>query len=171
MKHLFALLLALLLTAAHAQEADRVAPDDQEPVTITTEIFLVSQVTRDDGTREERFTPITEARPGQVVEYRITVQNVTSDEVLPGGIVVITAPVPEGTAFVANSATPSSDAILTEYSADFGATRYEENVFVTRADGAKAIADPSEYTTITWTVRSDLEPGATVVLVYRVTIR
>jgi uncharacterized repeat protein (TIGR01451 family) len=159
MKRLLPFVIALIATAFA-----------QGPVTITTDIFLVSQVTRDDGTREERFTPATEARPGQVIEYRLSVRNVTSDETLPSGIVVITAPVPEGTMFIANSATPSSELVLTEYSIDFGVTQMEEPLIVGSGD-ARRVAAPNEYTTIVWTIRGDLEPGMMVVLVYRVAIR
>jgi hypothetical protein len=35
------------------------------PVLVDMEIYVVSQVTRDDGTREDRFTRATEARPAR----------------------------------------------------------------------------------------------------------
>jgi uncharacterized repeat protein (TIGR01451 family) len=139
------------------------------PVQVEMEIYVVSQVTRDDGTREDRFTRATEARPGQTVEYRLIVRNV-SEETLPPGIVVITAPVPEGTQFVPSSATPSTDVLLTEYSADRGSTFAESNVFVGLGEG-RSIADPTAYTTVRWTLLEEMEPAAELTLVYRVTVR
>ncbi len=146
-----------------------VAQNGTDPIAIDLEVYVVSQVTRDDGTREERFTEATEARPGQVVEYRLIVENV-SDETLPAGIVVVTGPVPEGTEFVPSSATPSSDALLTEYSADGGDNYYETNVFVGRVED-RTIAQPTDYDAVRWTVLEPMEPGDTYTLVYRVTVR
>jgi uncharacterized repeat protein (TIGR01451 family) len=139
------------------------------PVQVEMEIYVVSQVTRDDGTREDRFTRATEARPGQTVEYRLIVRNV-SEETLPPGIVVITAPVPEGTQFVPNSATPSTEVLLAEFSADRGATFAETNVFIGLGEGRR-IAEPSAYTTVRWTLLEEMEPGTERTLVYRVTVR
>jgi uncharacterized repeat protein (TIGR01451 family) len=140
-----------------------------EPVSISLEIYVVSQITRDDGTREERFAEATEARPGQTVEYRLFVRNV-SQETLPAGIVVVTGPVPEGTQYVPNSATPSSDDVLTEFSADGAGTFSEPPVIVTR-DDTRSVADPTAYDTIRWTVLVDLEPDQEIPLVYRVIVR
>lgn len=154
-------LLLLVSSVASAQAVD--------PIQTALETYIVSQVTRDDGTREDRFTPATQARPGQVVEYRILVRNV-SEETLPPGIVVITLPIPEGTQYVPHSATPSNDDLLTEYSADGGAVFDETNVIIGLGD-QRTIADPTAYTHVRWTVLADMEPQAEVVLVYRVTIR
>jgi uncharacterized repeat protein (TIGR01451 family) len=155
------LIAALLAGPALAQSAN--------PVLVGMEIYIVSQVTRDDGTREDRFTQATEARPGQTVEYRLLVRNV-SEETLPPGIVVITAPVPEGTEYVPNSATPGTEVLLTEYSADDGSTFAETNVFI-GSGSQRTIADPTAYTTVRWTVLQEMEPGAELTLVYRVVVR
>jgi uncharacterized repeat protein (TIGR01451 family) len=154
-------LLLLASTAAFAQAND--------PLETVLETYIVSQVTRDDGTREDRYSPATQARPGQVVEYRIIVTNV-SDETLPPGIVVISVPILEGTQFVPSSATPSSDELLTEFSADGGMTFAENNVFIGLGDD-RSIADPTAYTTVRWTVLVDMEPEDELTLVYRVIIR
>ncbi len=185
MKKPWFIVAALLLSlAAPLALAQAVEPDEPEqvtepaqpaepappqPVRTVLETYVVNQVTRDDGTREERFTAATQARPGQIVEYRIIVSNV-SEETLPPGIVVITVPVLEGTQFVPNSATPSSETLLTEFSADRGQTFAEVNVFIGLGD-QRTIADPTAYDTVRWTVLEDMEPGAEITLVYRVTIR
>ena len=159
------------LAVAFAQDPDPVPADPApaNPVAIELQVYVVSQVTRDDGTREERFTEATEARPGQVVEYRLIVANV-GDETLPAGIVVVTGPVPEGTQFVAFSATPSDDGLLTEYSADRGTSFFETNVFVGQGD-QRRIADPTSYDAVRWTLLEPFEPAQDLTLVYRVTVR
>ena len=152
--------LALLASAALAQD---------DPLAYRLEIYVVSHVTRDDGTREERYTETTEARPGQMVEYRIFVENV-SETTLPAGVVQIRLPVPEGTEFVPNSATPTSDRVLTEFSADGGRTFSEPPVLI-GDDEQRRVAEPSDYDEIRWTFFVELEPGQEETLVYRVIVR
>lgn len=156
------LLAALVLLAGHA-----LAQGD--PLSTRMEIYVVSHVTRDDGTREERFTESTEARPGQMVEYRIFVRNV-SDTTLPAGLVQIRLPIPEGTEFVPNSATPSSDRVLTEFSADRGNTFSAPPVIVGDGDQRRT-AEPTSYDEVRWTFFIELEPDQEEVLVYRVIVR
>ncbi len=157
---------ALLAGTAFAQD-DPPAQDD--PLAYRLEIFVVSHVTRDDGTREERYTEASEARPGQMVEYRIFVENV-SDTTLPAGLVQIRLPVPEGTEYVPNSATPSSDRVLTEFSADRGRSFSEPPVLI-GGDENRSVADPTTYEEIRWTFFVELEPGQEETLVYRVIVR
>ena len=152
--------LALLASAALAQD---------DPLAYRLEIYVVSHVTRDDGTREERYTETTEARPGQMVEYRVFVENV-SETTLPAGVVQIRLPVPEGTEFVPNSATPTSDRVLTEFSADGGRTFSEPPVLI-GDDEQRRVAEPSDYDEIRWTFFVELEPGQEETLVYRVIVR
>lgn len=159
---LLVLLLALSLGAVAAAQAD-------DPVDVRLEIFVVSEVTNDDGTRGERFSPATSARPGQTVEYRLFATNV-SDETLPAGIVVLYGPVPDGTRFVENSATPTSERVLTEYSADGGETFGEPPVLVEAADGTRAVAAPADFDAVRWTLLVPMEPGQEEALVYRVVV-
>jgi uncharacterized repeat protein (TIGR01451 family) len=158
--------LAAPFTTVLAQQ-QRPAPSD-DPIVIDVEIYIVSLVTLDDGTREERFREATEARPGQTVEYRLVVRNV-SEETLPPGIVVVTSPVPEGTEYIDESAT-EADGLLTEFSADRGRTFSQPPVIVGSGEN-RTQAAPSSYDTIRWTVEFDLEPGQEVELSYRVVIR
>jgi len=140
-----------------------------DPLAYRIEIYVVSHVTRDDGTREERYTQSSEARPGQTVEYRVFIENV-SDTTLPAGLVQIRLPIPEGTEYVANSATPSSERLLTEFSADRGATFSEPPVII-GSDDQRRTAEPSSYDEIRWTFFIELEPGQEETLVYRVIVR
>lgn len=140
----------------------------ENPISVRVEIYIVSMVTRDDGAREERFEPATQARPGQIIEYRLVVRNI-SRITQPAGVVQLFGPVPAGTTFVPFSATQSGETRLTEFSADGGETFAEANVFI-EVDGDRAIADPTEYTTVRWTLLEELEPDVERVLRYRVTV-
>ncbi len=173
-----ALLVAAVLSGAAFAQDDSVTdgPDQRpatdaqaDPLAYRLEIYVVSFITRDDGTREERYTESTEARPGQMVEYRIFVENV-SETTLPAGLVQIRLPIPEGTEYVPNSATPSSDRLLTEFSADRGRTFAEPPVLIGNGD-MRTIADPTSYDEIRWTFFIELEPGQEEALAYRVIVR
>lgn len=148
-KLLMSLCTLALLTATVAQD---------NPVSVRVEIYVVSVV---GG--EEQFTEATTARPGQIVEYRLFAVN-NGSTTLPAGTVVITGPVPNGTQFVANSATPSSDSVLTEFSVD--GTNFSEPPVLT---GGR-VAEPREYRAVRWTLLGAMEPGQEVTFVYRVTI-
>lgn len=149
-------LAALLASLAWAQGGDT-------PVSVRLEIYLVSTV---GG--EERFTEATTARPGQTVEYRLFAKN-ESEETLPAGTVVVTGPILEGTTFVANSATPSSDRVLTEYSVD-GEVFGEPPLVLPGEGGNRRVAEPTEYTAVRWTLLVPMEPGDEESFVYRVTL-
>jgi uncharacterized repeat protein (TIGR01451 family) len=132
------------------------------PVTVAVKIFVVNLR---DG--QEELVEATEARPGQAVEYRLIAVN-TSDTTLPAGTVVITGPVPAGTTFIADSATPKSDTLLTEFSVD-GTSFYEPPILVGE-DGSRTVADPGTYRAVRWTLLANMEPQQEVTFVYRVTV-
>lgn len=154
MTKLLVSLCALMLVTTALTQTDN-------PVAVRVNIFVVSVV---GG--EEQFTEATTARPGQVVEYRLFAVN-TGDTTLPAGTVVITGPVPDGTQFVPNSATPSSDSILTEFSVD--GTNFSEPPVLTGGTPNRA-AEPGEYRAVRWTLLTEMEPGEEVTFIYRVTI-
>lgn len=155
-----AAVLAVLVGLALAQ-----APSN--PITFRSEIYVVSQVTADDGSREERFTSATSAIPGQVVEYRIFATN-SGETTLPAGRVQIFGPVHDGMSYVANSATPSSDRVLTEFSVD--GTNFSDGPVLVGEGSDRRVADPDEYTTIRWTLLVPMEPGQEEPFIYRVMI-
>lgn len=157
-------LMLLLLSYAGISAAQEGAVDD--PVEIRLEIFLVSEV---QGS--EQFRPATTARPGQVVEYRVTAINV-SEETLPQGTVVITGPIAGQTTYVPNSATPSSERVLTEFSADGGENFSEPPVLVggDRGDDDRRVAEPVDYDVVRWTLLAPMEPEQEETFFYRVKI-
>jgi uncharacterized repeat protein (TIGR01451 family) len=148
-----------LLTNSIAQE---------NPVSVALEIYVVSDVTAADGSISQRFEQADSARPGQTVEYRLIVTN-QDTTTLPEGTVVVTGPVPESTTFIANSATPSSSDVLTEYSLD-GSTFNEPPLFTTNDSSEQVTADPSSYRAVRWTLLTPFEPAGQATLVYRVTV-
>lgn len=159
-KRVLLVLLAGVLSVALAQD---------NPVSTRIEAFIVSRVTGEAGTQEERFTEATSARPGQTVEYRVFVRN-EGDTTLPENSVVVTGPVPEGTRYLEDSATPSSEQVLTEYTVD-GSTYREPPIVVNGSGGGeRTVADATEYQAVRWTLREPLEPGQEKSFYYRVTV-
>jgi len=138
------------------------------PITFRTEIFVVSEVTLEDGTKQERFTEATSAIPGQVVEYRIFATN-SGETTLPAGRVQIYGPVQEMMEFVPNSATASSERVLTEFSVD-GESFSTPPVLVGEGEDRR-VADPNEYVMIRWTLLVPMEPGQEEPFFYRVVVR
>lgn len=163
-RSLIAVLLAALTAAALAQGGQQASTN---PIELRTEIYIVSVVTRADGSQEERFTAATEAIPGQVIEYRIFAKNV-GETTLPAGRVTIIGPVMDGFEFVPSSATPSSERVLTEFSVD-GTTFGTPPVLVGEGAGRRA-ADPTEYRAVRWTLLVALEPGQEEPFYYRVVV-
>jgi uncharacterized repeat protein (TIGR01451 family) len=138
-------------------------------VSIRTEIFVISQITGADGAVTEEAKPATTARPGQIVEYRLVARNET-DTTLPAGTVVITGPVPSGTTFVPDSATPKSERILTEYSADGTNFTDADSPILSGSGDNRGVVDPTAYQAVRWTLLVPFEPGQEETFVYRVTV-
>jgi uncharacterized repeat protein (TIGR01451 family) len=168
------LLAAWALTGAVVAQADGIVFD--------VEIVRVDLVRGEDGDIEERFVPVEEAIPGEVIEYRVTARN-QGDVIYRPGTVVVTLPIGEGLAYLEGSATPSSERVVTEFSADGGVSYAEPPVLVAvasesdgadGADGSDAesrVAEPAEYDHIRWTFSVPFEPGQEELLVYRVEVR
>lgn len=155
----------LALGVVFAQQTTQ--PARQSPISLRTEIYIVSLVTRDDGTREERFSPATEAIPGQVIEYRIFATN-TGETTLPAGSVQIYGPVEDGMEYVSGSATPTSDRVLAEFSLD--GDEFGTPPLLVGAGDARRVAEPEEYKMIRWRLLVDLEPGQEAPFYYRVVL-
>lgn len=142
-----------------------------QPLEVTLDGYLVQLVTQDDGTQVEEFTQATQARPGQIVEYRVTVTNV-SQETLPASNAMITGPVPATTIYLANSASSGSEARL-EFSADGGQTFAEKPLLEKiNEQGEKELVEalPEEYTATRWALLAPLEPAQSLTFTYRVTV-
>lgn len=162
------LLSALVVLFALATGQAQDSAQSTNPIQLRTEIYIVSLVTLADGTQEERFTPATEAIPGQVIEYRVFATNV-GETTLPAGRVTILGPVMDGFEFVPRSATPSSERVLTEFSAD-GETFGTAPLLVGEGE-ARRVVEPVDYQAVRWTLLVPLEPGQEEPFYYRVTVQ
>ena len=165
---MWAVAALLVVTPAFAQVADeseQPAPAVTNPIELRTEIYIVSLVTLDDGTREERFTEATSAIPGQVIEYRVFATNV-GETTLPAGRVQVIGPIMDGMEFVAGSATPSSQRVLTEFSAD--GREFGIAPLLVGAGDDREVVEPSSYKAVRWTLLEALEPGQEEPFYYRV---
>ncbi len=129
------------------------------PIGVEIEAYIVSQVTGDDGNAQEEFSASTTARPGQVVEYRVTATN-NDETTLPPDTVTVNGPIPAASTYVDGSATPSSDSVRTEFTVD--GESY--------SDAPETTEGPSAYRAVRWTILTPLEPGQSEEFVYRVTI-
>lgn len=153
---------------------DRFGEDSvANPLSVGLGAFVVNTLTKDDGTKEEEFVVATEARPGQVVEYRVFVANVSS-ETLPASNALITGPIPATTAYIGETATATSAEAKVEFSADGGQTFAEKPLIEkTNDQGEKEMVEalPEEYTAARWAILVPLEPQQTLTFTYRVTIK
>jgi uncharacterized repeat protein (TIGR01451 family) len=143
------------------------------PLEVKLEGYIVNVVTKEDGTQEEEFTAATEARPGQVIEYRVFVTN-TSSEMLPANNALIALPINPGTTYNAESGTATSAEARLEFSADNGATFAEKPMIEKENDqGEKELVEalPEEYTNLRWAISVSLEPQQTLTYTYRVTVK
>ena len=147
------------------------------PVSVRIEAYIVSQVTAEDGSVTERFSESTTARPGQVVEYRVFATN-NDATTLPAESVSVLGPVPDGSTYVAGSATgttgertqalsnPDNSTTLTQ-----DQVRAEFSVDGETFSPASEITQGSEsYRAVRWTLLTPLEPGQEERFSYRVTI-
>ncbi len=115
-------------------------------IVFDVEILRVDLVRGEEGGTVERFVPVEEAVPGEVIEYRVTAVN-EGDIIYRPGTVVVTLPIGQGLAYIQDSATPSSDRVVTEFSADGGASYAEPPVLIPDTDPAgtdPADTDPSD---------------------------
>jgi len=170
--HSVLVVTAILLGVAAAQDGGAPATPNQvappaNPIALRTEIYVVSLVTLDDGSREERFTAATSAIPGQVIEYRIFATN-TGETTLPAGRIQVLGPVQDGMEFVAGSATPSSERVLTEFSADGSLFGVQPLLVGTGED--RRVVEPTEFKAVRWTLLVPMEPGQEEPFFYRVTL-
>jgi uncharacterized repeat protein (TIGR01451 family) len=159
-------MMSLLLLASWS-----VAQDN--PVEVKLEGYIVNVITKEDGTQEEEFVAATEARPGQTIEYRVFVTNVSA-ETLPASNALVALPINPETSYIADSGTATSAEARLEFSADGGQTFAEKPLIEkTNEQGETEMvaALPNEYTNIRWAILVPLEPQQTLTYIYRVTVK
>lgn len=146
----------------------------QDGVEVALEAYIVTTVVGDDGSKSEEFQQADAARPGQVVEYRVVVTNVSGD-MLPAASVAVTGPVPANTMYLDGTATEDGEAYRTEFSADGGETFSQPPVMMLVTNDAgeeeEVIADPELFSSVRWTFLEPLNTDDVRTLVYRVEVR
>ena len=110
------------------------------------------------------------AAPGDLIEYHLNYANRSTDAL--GGL-IINGPIPQGTAYVGQSARADIDHVL-EVSIDGGSSWSTEPVMrqVRNADGSvsREQVPASEYTQIRWRLNDALQPREDLALRYRVSV-
>lgn len=158
------LFLTLLANFGFAQ----VPKLNDQPVLISIESYLVQERENEAGQTQEWFEKVSTAEVNQTIEVRLNVRS-KAENAVPGGTLLITMPVPEGMQYIDDSATPSSELVILEFSKDNNI--FADNLFHTvTIDGEeKRQAVPSEdYQALRWTVLNDFEPDEELILFYRV---
>ena len=158
--------LALLLVAFGVAAAFGLASASAN-LTGTLEAYRV--VITDQGVEE--FLPADNARPSDVIEYRLTYSN-TGDQPIQN--VLITDPIPIGTRFVHPSASrPKTGRV--EFSIDGGKSFHSWPVLIKTQteDGEETVveATPEMVTHVRWALDEAIPPDGGVTLTYRTVIK
>lgn len=139
----------------------------EAPVQGTMEAFVVEL-----KNNEEKLKSAQDVEPNQIVEYRLTYTNKGSSGI--NGLTVV-GPVPEGTAYVSNTAAADAVANL-KVSVDGGETFETEPVTreVVKANGEviEKVIPAEEYTHLQWVAQSEIEgKGGVQLYRYRVKVK
>jgi len=148
----------ILTAAALLASAPLTAQQAQEPaLRVTAENRTAAEAARAGHARADQ-----NARPGDVVRYRLTFTNTAGR---PVRRVQLSNPLAGGMQFVASSVRASRQDAQAEYSIDggrtFSAQPMEEVVIEGRR--VRRPASPERYTNVRWIVDGFVAPGATVV--------
>lgn len=141
---IYGLFIAIMMLPAMAMAAGDVS------VSIKTE---KQEVVVKNGKTLTQIVPATKFAPGDTIIYTITYTNKGTE---PATNAVIDDPIPQGTAYVTNSATGASADIT--FSIDKGKTYKKPTLLIYEVDvngkKEKKTASPDLYTNIRWTVAS-----------------
>ena len=136
---------------------------------VTGSIEAVKVVVKDGG--EEVYLPADEARPQDVIEYRLTYANHGEQAVSKLSVV---DPVPVGARYVAKTAKSPQSANV-QFSIDGAKTFHNWPVRVKKTDakGREVWVDatPDMITHIRWTLSGDLAPADEIAFSYRAEIK
>ena len=164
MRPFLSLLLVTLLGLSSALSQDN--------VTVALEGYIVTLEEAADGTVTEMFEPAETANPGDLVEYRLELVNV-SNETLDGELFA-TGPVPANTFYLEGTALEGADYRL-QFSADGGETFEEapltEQITNEQGETEEVIIDPTDYNAVRWILLTPLAAEESRTLVYRVEVR
>lgn len=143
---------------------------NDQPVIISIESYLVQERETEEGQVQEWFERVNEAKPNDTIEVRLVVRS-EAEEALAAATLLIAMPIPNGMNYIDNSATPSSNLVMLEFSKD--KSLFAENLFktVTVDSVEKRLPVSSEeYQALRWTVLDDFEPDEELTLFYRLKV-
>ena len=159
-----AIIVSALVAVAFGSLA---AAADQGPLTGNVEALRV--VTQDNG--RVVFLPADEARPQDVLEYRVTYAN-TGEKTLRN--ITVVDPVPVGTEYIERTATRPNEGVV-EFSIDGGETYHDWPIRIKkRTEDGKEIeveATTDMVTHIRWIIASDFEPETEITFSYRAIVK
>jgi uncharacterized repeat protein (TIGR01451 family) len=151
------ILARIVMAAALLGSAPVVAQQaPQQALVVTAENRTAAQAAHDGHARRDG-----NARPGDVVRYRLTFTNTAGR---PVRRVQLSNPLAGGMRFVAGSVQASRADALPEYSIDGGRTFSTQPMEEVQVDGRRVRrpAPPERYTSVRWVVDGFVAPGATV---------
>jgi len=139
----------------------------QGPLTGSVEALRV--VSQDNG--RDVFLPADEARPQDILEYRVTYAN--NGETTLRNVTVVD-PVPVGTEYIGRSATRPNDGTV-EFSIDGGKSYHTWPIRTKKTNAAgeevEVEATPDMVTHIRWVIASDFEPETEITFSYRTIVK
>jgi uncharacterized repeat protein (TIGR01451 family) len=157
---------ALLLTLALV--APMVLAQSTNPVTVALTQFRVTKVTV-DGKTVERFQAADTAAPGDVIEYRLVLENSSKDTVNGAAA---TLPIPAPTFYLDKTAvSPATTTLLASVDGkNFKLPPLKRNVM---RDGktVEEVIPANEYRAVRWRLQGKLDAGAKFEFKARVQVR
>lgn len=135
-------------------------------VELTTKMFEVIEVQKDNGKSRIEWVNADNIIPGDKVGYRISFKNNGTE---PADNIVLNNPVPENTLYVADSARGANTEI--EYSVNAGNDFGQPNELFIEKDGKKMPANAKDYTHVRWTLTKALASGESGSVQYVVQVK
>lgn len=126
-------------------------------VTLSNSVKKVEIFVNEDGQVQRQLVDAFSVVPGDELRYIITFMN-SGNEVVDGGSVVITNPIPESTEYLDGTAFGAGTEIVFSTDGKSFATASE---LMAKEAGSDSLASAQHYTTIRWTFSRELKPGET----------
>ncbi len=154
---------AVILLFLATLTASAAMAQDGAMVKLKSEVLKEVEVVNEEGEKETRLIPVTNAMPGEVLTFNISYINEGDEEATD---IVLTNPVPEHMVYEGESAQGEGSRI--SYSVD-GGTTYgaPDSLSVTGDDGKERQALPSDYTHIRWQLVDSIAPGGSGVVSFK----
>ena len=159
-------LWSVLAIALAAFSQPSAGADEQSDVGTELIAEVRENISTTPGREVYRFVPARLLEQGQVVYYTL---RITNQSTVPLRNVAVVQPVPANTTYLADSAAGPGAAV--SFSADGGKTFGPADSLMIEVEGAKQLAQTSQYTHIRWQLRNPLAPGATALARFRATFR